>query len=369
MLKGYDELTGNKFNKSQDVFSKATDFVNEMLVPSSGMSKLFGIVKEKNAFDAVRAVDPQITRAITEIAMENPDEALSQIIKNKSQGLYTVAENTGGAVKPEVVNNAIKNIMVDVQPKTVAGRKLKGKDDEITKILRRLNQFRGKSLSLEEIKDVDEVLGEFMNSPQFMDTTSGKLTDAGRKVLKIQDAFRNVIDNASPNDIIGGKEGFEALKNARKLWSQSLKARDIERIVEVSAGRTQPAQSMQTGFNTLLNNPKRIKGFSKEEINLIRKAARTNVIKDAMRLPSSRLVSMVGFGSTGNPAIGAGLEGLGMASRGMRETYQLGQASKVLEQIAKNSGIMGQKTTQAVSPLRIQGTGLAAYLTAQQQGE
>jgi len=208
-------------------------------------------------------------------------------------------------------------------------------------LLDRLSTLSGKRLSLDEAKDIDEVLGEMMTSDRFINSATGRLNASGLKVSRVQDSLRETIENALPDDILGGREGFDAFKKARKLWSNSLKARDVERIVERGQMMDQPANAIRGGFRTLYNNPKRIKGYTEAEKKAIKKAASSNVFKDVLRVPASRLGGIVGLG-TGNPALAAALTPVGIAGRGLGEAYQTGQASKILGMLAEESGILPQ---------------------------
>lgn len=336
-----DEPTGGQL-QPRGAIESITDFAVEIGAPTGAvLGKLSAIEKQKDMFDMVRKSDPRIGEAIRQVAFDDPDEALSAIIKAKSQGLYDEAEKAGGALGETVVEDFLTKVTRAIKRKTEAGAMVAGKDDAADALLDRLSTLRGKRLSLDEAKDIDEVLGEMMTKDTFINSATGKLNASGRKVSRVQDALRETIENALPDDILGGREGFDAFKRARKLWSNSLKARDVERIVERGKMMDQPANAIRSGFRTLYNNPKRMKGYTKAERAAIKKAANTNLFKDILRVPASRLGSVVGLG-TGNPALAAALTPVGMAGRGVGEAFQTSQASKILGLLAKESGILPQ---------------------------
>lgn len=240
---------------------------------------------------------------------------------------YATAEQKGGTLAPQAtdrfLNEAAKN---DFQTK--AGMMLAG-DSPTTKILERLNLLKGKALSLAEAQEIDEFLGEQIDSFY----TNGRLDKQGKKMLEIQQAFRDTIENARPGDIAGSKEGFEAWKQGRALWSKSMKLRDVERIIARADGSDNPAITIKNGFKALRDNPNRQRGFNGEERKAIRQAARTGVLSNILRLPGSRLIPIIGAGSgsLGTAAAGAAA---GVASRGARNALQAKRATGVAEAIA-----------------------------------
>jgi len=93
-----DEATGGQL-QPRGAIESMTDFAIELGLPTGGvLGKLSGIEKQKDAFNAARKTDPRISESIRQVAVENPDDALSSIIKAKSQGFYDEAERVGGGL-------------------------------------------------------------------------------------------------------------------------------------------------------------------------------------------------------------------------------------------------------------------------------
>jgi len=99
---------------------------------------------------------------------------------------------------------------------------------------------------------------------------------------------------------------------------------------------------IKTGFRTLANNPKRLRGFSKKEQALIKKAATSGMMTDALRVMGSRLIpigatlSGKGFGTMAATQLGTGL------SREAATRSQQLKALKVIDEILKDVPV-GQK--------------------------
>ena len=185
-------------------------------------------------------------------------------------------------------------------------------------------------MTLDSAQELDELLGEAIDGF----TEMGRVTKQGKKLLDIQSKLRDMINQADDSLIIGGKEGFDALKQGRKLWATSRKLSDIERIVQRAEQMDQPATGIKSGFRTLLNNPNRIKGFTNAEKAAIRKAADTGGATDLLRTLGSRLVSIGSFVKGGSAAGVLVDTAASNASRGLAERVQFDKAKRVAEIVA-----------------------------------
>lgn len=249
-------------------------------------------------------------------------------LRGKASELYQTAQKSGGTLKGEFTNKFLGEIQ-KLKPQTEAGKLLAG-DDAFTKITERLGSLQGRKLSLQEAQEIDEFLGDAIDGL----TDAGKLTKQGKKLLDVQTTLRNMIDDADESLIEGGKKGFEALKQGRTLWKQQANLRDIEKIIQRAEMTDNPATAIKSGFRTLANNEKRLRGFSAEERKLIQEAADTGVISDLLRTGGSRLIPIIagagGGGPLGTVAAGAG----SMASRGLATRGAMNRANKVAEAVA-----------------------------------
>jgi hypothetical protein len=134
---------------------------------------------------------------------------LSQLASNS----YKRADELGGVLKPEVRDNFITEIQRFV-PKE---ERLLGTKSVFENIVDTVSAKRGQPISLRGAQDIDEQLGDLI-SREF---GVGGLTKEGKQLQQLQSSFRESIENATPKMIEGTKEGFEALKEGRKLWAAS----------------------------------------------------------------------------------------------------------------------------------------------------
>lgn len=242
-------------------------------------------------------------------SVRSPVKGAEEMRRNASK-TYANAAQKGGVLKPEFTNSFIDEIS-KLSPQTQAGKIMAGSDDALTRITERANGLRDKPISLAEAQEIDEYLGEVIDGF----TEMGRVTKQGKKILDVQSKFRQMIDEASPNDIVGGKEGFDALKSARKEWSKSAKLSDIERIIQRAELMDNPAQGIKSGFRTMLANPNRLRGFNEQEQAAIKKAAESGIVTDALRVFGSRLIPIVTIGSGGGVGSALAAQGATALSR------------------------------------------------------
>lgn len=158
-----------------------------------------------------------------------------------------------------------------------------------------------------------------------------------------------------------GKEGFEALKQGRQLWSRAAKLRDIEKIISRAEMTDNPATALKTGFRTLYHNPDRMRGYSADEKKLIKQAAESGIITDILRTFGSRLNPIISVGSGGGLGATAATQAGSMASRGLATKLQLDKAQRLSRAVSEKV-IPGAKPKAQKYPLAIPAlSGLAGY--------
>lgn len=261
-------------------------------------------------------------------------------VKELSNQSYRKADELGGLLSPKVTNGFIDDAGRDLKPQTEAGIAVAGKN-AVTDLTERLSTLTGKPLTLAAAQEVDEELTNLVSKEYGLKG----LSKDGQKMLDLQTKFRKSIEDATPDNggVLGGKDGFEALKEGRRLWSKQAQMRDIESIINRAELAEQPANAIRSGFKTLANNKARMRGYDQETRNLIREAAQTGVVGEGLRFFGSRLLSTitgtaaggVGGGLPGAIVGGAAAQGIGMGARKLGENLARGRANKVLESISK----------------------------------
>lgn len=268
-------------------------------------------------------------------------------LRAKASELYKVAEQKGGVLKPEFTNQFVDEIE-KLKPQTDIG-KIVGGDSPFSKFVEKLTGtvdengnviggIRNKPITLDAAQELDELLGDAIDGF----TENGRVTKQGKKLLDIQSEFRNMIENAGDDMLEGGKEGFQALEDARKLWATSRKLADIERIIQRAELMDNPATGIKSGFRTMLSNPSRMRGYSKAEKAAVKKAAESGFVSDILRTAGSRLVPIIAGSSGGGLGGAAAGQAVSLASRSAATKMQVGKATNLAEIVANQ----GQKVTK-----------------------
>lgn len=294
---------------------------------------------------------------IPKIIPEKAPAVSSSDIRALASQKYRAAEQQGGILNPQITNSFIDKAQ-EVLPQTEAGRIVLG-DTPTTKLVDNLEGLRDKPLTLSEAQEVDSALGDRMTSE--VDPKTGKLNAEGNKLLQIQQSLREAVENAGEKDISGGKSGFDSWNQGRQLWSASLRMNDIQRILDRASMMDNPVTGIKTGFRTLASNPARLRGFTPQEVGLIKNAAKTGIVTDALRWGGSRLISSItgmaagaasGAGELGAVAGSAVGYGAGMPLRAAANALQRGRGNAVLNAIVKRPSVQAalKPAEEAIPP-------------------
>jgi hypothetical protein len=238
-----------------------------------------------------------------------------------SSAAYKAAETNGGNLTPQFTNQYLDKIKT-YTPQTSAGKIVAG-DNEVTKIAQKMENLRDSPLTLAEVQELDEHLGDVIDGL----FSSGNKKQAGR-VIDMQTDLREMIENAPASSVGGGKAGFDSLKEARSLWSQQARLRDLEKIITRAEMMDVPATGIKTGFRTLYNNEKRMRGYTPEQKALIKRASQTGIVTEALRLMGSRLNPII-VGASGALPAAAATAGFSALARKGAEAIQKGKANDV----------------------------------------
>jgi len=288
---------------------------------------------------AIGAVGAPILRKANEALGTKSVIPNSEQLRKQASNLYKLADEQGGVLKPEVTNDFLDTLN-SLRPQSEMGKLVSG-DSAFTKTLDNFNTIRNRPMTLQDAQELDEALGDAIDSF----TELGKVTKQGKKLLDVQTALRNKINDATEEMTIGGKQGFDTWKQGQKLWSASRKLNDIERIINRADMMENPATAIKTGFSTLLSNPQRLKGYSPSEISAMKEAANTGFVTDTLKgIFGSRLNGVIS-GAVGGPLAGVAGAATSAASRGLAEKVQVGKAMKAAEMVAT------QGKGQEINPL------------------
>ena len=244
-------------------------------------------------------------------------------LKQKAREMYRASEASGAVINANAKEAHILDLIESVTPKDAISRARFNKGnvskalDDVTDLL------NSGELTLEGADAVDKTLTK-MISDEFKVGTG--MTPEGVEIGKIQEKFRDFIENVNESQIVGGKDGFETLKGAREVWSRAKRLEDIENIIDrASLFQKHPATAIKTGLRQLINNKKKFNRYSPEEQKAIRMAGRTGKIDDLIETAGSRLLQIGGTLKGG--VVGGTVAGV--ASQALRDVGIERQLNKV----------------------------------------
>lgn len=304
-------------------------------------------------FDAVRtAVTSGLTGLLTPLGptLKNISESRSakkllekatptlEDLKDASRSIYKEIDNLGAKLKPEVINKMnfdIKKIArdfgfdKDIHPKVSA-------------LLNRFSSERGKSLNLTDIDTLRKVAQSAASS---QDPSERAL--ASQIINKIDDT----LDELEPSQAIKGdlSEVGSKYKAARQLWARSRKSELIEEAFRKAGNQASGFENgIRTQFRSILNNKKKLRGFSKDEITQMERVVQGGKLENTAKFlgrfgfTEGQATSMLG--SSVGVLAGHTLAG----GPGAVAAPLIGQASKALAQrLTQNNAKLASNLVKA----------------------
>lgn len=195
-----------------------------------------------------------------------PAPALDEL-QRATDDLYSQARAAGITVKAPATDRMVANVEV------AAGRLNNNLRPQTLGIVDEARALKGRNLSLDELDEFRQTIGNALK---------GASPDDARTLMQVKRTVDAFADRIGPGDFTGNPAGFGLIKEARALNARRAKTKAIEDLLDLadvdSAKFTQSgaANAVKTRSRELY---RRIvkgyeKGFSKEEIALIRQMAK-----------------------------------------------------------------------------------------------
>lgn len=256
-------------------------------------------------------------------------------IGNKSRQLYQSARKKGAEFSDDAAQALRKSIQEQITDDDFA-KAIVG-DDEVSALLRSLDEAQKSKMTLESFEVLDKRLGS-----QAQQAFTRGDADLSRRLGEIQGDLREIVTNG--DFIKGTAEGVKDYREATKLWRSYSKMRDIEEILESAEYYVGgEAAGIKAGFTRLAKNKKKLRGYTKEEVEAIKKAARTGATEGLLRTLGSRLMTIGGAVSGGVPGAIAG-QAASSAARAGASALKGADATRVGKIIAQNTGLTPQQS-------------------------
>ncbi len=257
-------------------------------------------------------------------------------VRQSARNLYKEAEQAGGEITPQTVDRFLDGVSGLKMRETSIGAP-PPTNDLSARLQDWLGGFRGKQMTLNDATIIDQHLTESLSDPSMLNM--GRPTAEGLRLTKIRDSLRDMIDDLTPENVVGGTAGFDATKAARAEWSKAASLETVESIIEKAMMMDVPASGIRSGFRTLYNNKNRLRGFSDAEKAAIKKAAETGLLTGSLKLIGSRLVPISAGASVFVSPSTAMIAGAGAtasyAARNAATKMQQNKANAILDLISQ----------------------------------
>ena len=239
-------------------------------------------------------------------------------LANEASQLYQKADQAGVIIKNTAVNKLAGNVQL------AAGRINRDLRPNTAGIVDDVAAIAGKDMSLQEMDELRQVVGQSMKNAQPQDV---------RTLERIKAVIDHFADNVRPGDIYSGGDlkGLDYLKQARGLWARKVKTEILNEVVE-------KAKNQATGFENglvsqmraLANNKAKMRGFTADEqrmiLSVVRRGSAHGVLRAlGMLAPNSTFGGLM----TGGVGVGAGvLPGALMAGAGLAAKAGAGKLTR-----------------------------------------
>jgi len=243
-------------------------------------------------------------------------------LKESAREVYKEIDNLGAVVDAGRVTGLVRDLNASIKSEGF-NRRIHPK---VSAALDEISSAAGKNQKVTNLDTLRKVARSAAASIEPDEARLGNMM-----VGKIDD----FMDNIDQSALVGGsaENVGEKYRHARQLWQRARKAEDIEYIFDKAKNQASGFENgLRTQFRSLLNNKKKIKVYSSEEVDAIQKVVRGGGVENAAKaigkfgFSEGQATSML-LGSLG-VAGGAALGG----SAGAVAVPLIGQVSKNLAQ-------------------------------------
>ncbi len=239
----------------------------------------------------------------TKLTKQIMSEAAPSIsrLKDATREIYSKVDDLGVTVKQDAfqkfANQTLKTLErkgldPDISPKAYAA------------INRMIKESQAGGVSVSKIDTLRQVAKNAANTIEGTDKALGSMM-----VGRIDD----FLEGLDPKKVIGGqpKEVGQLLKNARDLWGRAKKSELIEDAIERASNQASGFENgLRTQFRSLLNNKKKIKGFTAQEKALIKQVENGTRMANLARLGGKFGLDLKQNTNALGAALGAGAGGV-----------------------------------------------------------
>jgi hypothetical protein len=188
-------------------------------------------------------------------------------LKVASKALYDQAYQAGVGIKPQTTDKIVQNMTF------AAGRLNEKLRPKTAGIVEDVQALRGKPMDLQTFHELRQEIDLALRGAEPGDE---------RMLMRMRDILTGFADNAQQAHLTGPKQALDTFREADKLWAKRSKTQLIEDLfdlAEVKSGRYSQSgmeNALRDKASQLYTQIKKgtVKGFTGEEIGLIRKLAK-----------------------------------------------------------------------------------------------
>lgn len=174
--------------------------------------------------------------------------------------------------------------------------------------------------------------------------------DERRLARLMVEEIDDLMGNLKPSDVMTGDGAMagEMIRAGRQLWSRVRKSEALENVIERATNRV-GANYTAAGFQTavrqeiksILNNPRKLRGFSKEEVSMMKGIARGGSTENLLRMVGKfaprGVVSggLMGAATASNPVLGLTAWGASEAARSASAAITKKKLSTLVEAVRR----------------------------------
>ncbi len=218
----------------------------------------------------VGGIVPAATKSMLRRPVDTSPAPDKQSIRAEADASYQAADDAGVIIKPDAMERMARDLHQELSdfgyhPKLHPTGAVA--IDEISQAI------KGGNITL---KGVDRIRQVVKDASQPLNWKDKKV--AGKVVKRIDDMLAKL----TPDDVVAGDpaKGVAALTKARALWARLSKAELVDATFEKATRQASVANSggnidnaIRQKFNALLNSPTKLRGFSPDEIAMVKRVA------------------------------------------------------------------------------------------------
>lgn len=262
----------------------------------------------------------------------------AQSIKRSAKSAYKEMEATGAVVQQpalSVLRQNMSNLLHREGLITPAGR-VSTAYPKVTDAIASIEDFTTAPLGMKAAQVLHKSIRRVVKSTDPEESALG---------LRMLDAFEDWMDNLPPKSVSGNAaEAFNSWAKGKSEWARFKKVQTLEAAVD-KAGRAKGgfAAGLRSQFNRILDNPKRQRGFTKAELDAMRKFADGGTMQKLVELATA-FKGIPGaaamFSATGgNIPLAVAAWGAGMGAKGAVNQGARGMANTMRASAALPNGV------------------------------